>query len=149
MFRKSPFFSILAMILVVAMLVGAGMAIFRAGYAQGVVTEFDGDAGELISPWGFHPGAAYHYRFMPFGFGLFGLFFKGLLFLMFVSFIGRMFFFRRGRMACGPHPAAWKYWHDHPEAQKWGRPPWAKDGETRPDDAEVNPSEESEVEPEE
>jgi hypothetical protein len=147
MFRRGLLFSILATIVVVVMLVGGGMAIYRTGFAQGLATEFSGDTTELVSPWGSHPGfVPYHGRhfgFFPFG-GLLGL----LLFFMVASAIGRMIFFRRGRMACGPHPAAWKYWHEHPEAHKWGPPPWAK-GWNAPEEGDDASSEEEEPTPQE
>jgi len=125
------------------MLVGGGMAIYRTGYAQGVATEFDGDMSELASPWGYYPGMApYHGRHI--GFFPFGGFLGFLLFLMVISFIGRMLFFRRWHMGYGPHHAAWKYWREHPEAHKWGPPPWAKGWNSS--DEEESPLEEDEAE---
>lgn len=144
MFRKRSVFGFLSAILVVLLLLGGGAALFRAGYAQGYTTGLvtEGEAGELVSPENFYPRFSHHYRY-PMGFfpgHLFGLFFGGLLFLM----ILRLIFFRRRGM-CGPHPAAWKHWYqNHPEAQKWGPPPWAKDWKF-PEENET-PSEEDESE---
>lgn len=141
MFRKRFVFGILAMIVIVGLMSVGGAVLYRTGFAQGYATSItaEGDVDELTFPGRFYPGYKYHYGY-PRGFfpgHLFGLFFGGLFFLMFVSAIFRMIFFRRWGMAYGPHPAAWKHWYHHPDAHKWGTPPWAKDEKVPEDDPEA------------
>jgi hypothetical protein len=103
---RSTLFRVLATLLLVAILIGAGVAVYQAGFSQGYAQASITAGNQGTSP--VMPGFPYRYWWGP-GFGffpffpLFGLFFFGL----FVFFLIRVLFFPRwwgyGRR-WGPYP---------------------------------------------
>jgi hypothetical protein len=126
MFRIGFFWRLLLAVLLIGLLAVGGMALFRAGWAQGyqvaVLSPASGEAGVPRLPvYAPYPG----YGFMPF-FPPFGLFvcFGGFL-LLFLLF-GSMFAGRR-HWAGGP-------WHGGARYGDWGHgpmPPWVKECKER------------------
>lgn len=128
MFRRSSFvFRILAALVLVAILLGAGALVYRLGFSQGLAQSAALSGGEAPR---FTPGFPYapgfyrmHFGFFP-GFHLFGLCLIGLLFLFIFGA-----FFR------GPWFWGWR-WGPHHYAsgprgsQPWGGPPWAGESQT-------------------
>ncbi len=147
MFRKRSIFGVLMTVLVILALTAGGFALFRAGFAQGYTSGLiaEGDASALTFPDGYPRSFGPHYGY-PMGFFAFGrligmFFFVGLLVLL-IGGIRRMFWCRPWKHAGGSHPAAWKHWRDHPEAHKWGTPPWAKDWKAPEDESAVSEEDE-------
>ena len=114
-------------LLVIALLVGGGYALYRGAWNQGYMAGQAAAGGESTAPmWYGHP-----YAMRPHGFGL-GLFFAiglGILFFAFIGKMMRMAFWSKA-MAGGHHPpdprwakhwAAHKRWHHH-----HGHPPWCR-----------------------
>ena len=107
--KPSTWMRVLISLVLVAVVIGGGYAIYRLGFAQGVVTS---DGGEVIlDNWTAHPMMNSNFypharSFYPRGNLFFGLIFVLLLF----SFFRRMMF--------GPHWSRWGYgprgFHGHP-----------------------------------
>jgi len=121
MFRRGFFvFRLVGMLVLIALLVGGGSMLFRAGEAQGYAMGLNAAGKDLPVPAPYYGYGARGWmapHFSPFG-PLLGLFFFGLP-LLFVFFaIGG--FFRRMAWGHGPH-------HGHPWGDRpWGPPPWAE-----------------------
>jgi hypothetical protein len=128
MFRRGSFFiRLLAFLVLAAILIGTGNALFRAGfnqgYAQGAVIAADGEAGRApylpYSPyWGGGPyWGGPNFGFFPFfpiiGFLLFGFLIFGLFGALFRGGWGRHWGYPPGGHPKwrGPHP-----WHDEGES---------------------------------
>jgi hypothetical protein len=108
----------LAVLLVLAIFVGSGIAIYRAGYAQGVTTAvWTAEGEEGVHPPQGLPYADPYFRsymrprmFFP-GFSLF----LGFILLMFVfGGVGRLFRYKMWRSEGMPYPPHWRHgWHSH------------------------------------
>ncbi len=137
-------------LLIAALLVGGGYALYRNAWAHGYAAGLAAEAGgEATAPlWYGHP-----YPVRPYGFGL-GLFFAIGLGVLFFVFIGKMMsiaFWGRA-MAGGPHPPD-PHWARHwAKNKRWYHPhgpvpPWAwkcppeEDAEEAEPDAETGDAE--------
>ncbi len=119
MFRRS----ILKVLVITLLIIGALMVSSYAGWSQGYVMGLaaeSGGEGSVVAPYVVPPGYGYGYGFHPFFWGI-GLFFKVAFFLFFFMMIAKFFGFWAWRMAGGPggHWGHHKHWH--PESC----PPWA------------------------
>ncbi len=124
MFRFGFFWRLILALLLVGVLAASGMALFRAGWAQGYQTGALSAApsGSEVAPrpplYYPYPGYGFYPFFAPFGcFPIIGLFFL-LLFLF-----GGLF-----------RPWGMRRWYGHPGYSDWGHgpvPPWAKEWHER------------------
>ena len=137
MFRKISLWKVVLTLIVIALLVAGGAAIFRAGYAYGYAADSSSIEGqsEMVFPPNFalsgrsfrpHPG------FMPF-FPILGLIFGGGLLLMLLFGIGGLFRFRAW------HTAGWPRRDPRRAMQYWGAGcPWGWDWQP-PEDKQAAP----------
>ena len=124
MFRTGLLWRLILALLLVGVLAAGGMALFRAGWAQGYQTgalsaaPSERGVAPVAPPYYPYPGYGFYPFFAPFGlFPLIGLFF--LLFFLF----GGLFRF-----------GGWRRWHEHSGYGDWGDrpvPPWAKEWHER------------------
>jgi hypothetical protein len=111
---------VLAALLVVGLLLGAGAMVYRAGVDQGLAQAaiVQGEEGQGAVPgFRFYPGFYRpHFGFFP-GFPLFGIFFFGLFFLFLLRWLFR--------------PWGWGsrgHWHAHPHTHPWEDRPQGEPG---------------------
>jgi hypothetical protein len=134
--RGSIVFRVIAGLLIVGLLLALGVAVYRAGFTQGVLqaTASAGGQNPQVGPgYPYYPGLfwpRFGFGFFPF-FPLFGFFFFGLL----IFFLFRALF----------RPWHWGYpgyWRGAPPAG--GPPPWERErrpgepepeGQSQPDDS--------------
>ena len=116
------FWKVLAMLLVIAIFMGGGFAIYQAGFAQGVSTSLRMvEEGAPATPY----EGLYHRPFgiyRPFFPGL-GLFLGLMLVLFLFGAIGRLFRYSFWRSKGMPYPHGWgPGWHryHHPDCRKPG-----------------------------
>ncbi len=134
MFRHGFIWRLLLSLLLVAVLAVGGVALYRAGFAQGyqAAALTAGTSGQAtapavpyygVAPWGYGPGWGFPF-FFPFA-PLLGFGFLLLVFLL----IGGIF--RGGRRFAGPYghgPGHWGYGGPDP---RWGRA-WGYEGQEQP-----------------
>ena len=145
MFRKLSVWKVVATLLVIAVLVAGGVAIFRAGYTHGYMANSSSIEGqsEMVFPPSFAPpGLLFRPRagFMPF-FPILGLIFGGGLLLMLLFGIGGLFRFRAWHMAGGPNNRMWGEGRRDPRRamQYWAAGcPWGWDWKP-PEDKQASP----------
>jgi hypothetical protein len=139
MFRRGIFFRVLGVVLFLALLAVGGVAIHRAGMAQGYalgITAASAETGTVPETLPNNPIQMMPYMYgRPFGgwyghgfhpFGGFGFIFPMFFGLLFFFFIMRLIF----------RPWGWSHgWHHQ------GPPPWAKDWEKGERKAEEKPAE--------
>jgi hypothetical protein len=132
MFRiGSIILRVLAALLLIGLLVGGGMAVYRAGFAQGYAVGASSATagGAEVAPGGaplspyypYYPGMMYpHFGFFPFmplgGLCLFGL----LIFFAFGALLRGPRHWGHHAWAHGPEGGPHGHWHGYP-------PPWAKE----------------------
>jgi hypothetical protein len=122
MYRRVIFFKIVLAIVLVAVIIGGGLAVYRLGWGQGYLVGTAQASSEVVEPGLMVPAFGGHlYRpFYPgFGFPFFGLCFGiGFIFLIMFLLGGVLKPWGRRRWAGHPHHGKWE---DGP------MPPWAKD----------------------
>ncbi len=139
MFRKLSLWKVVLTLVVIALLVAGGAAIFRAGYAYGYAADSSSieDQSAIVFPHSFAPsGLPFrpHPGFMPF-FPILGLICGGGLLLMLLFGIGGLFRFRAWHVAGGPNVEGWT----RRAMPYWGaRCPWAWDWHP-PEDKQASP----------
>ena len=113
---------ILGILLVIGVLVGAGMAIFQSGQAQGYAEGLAAAGKELPAPAPYYGYGMMRPHFFPFMAG-FGWFFGNIPFVLILFLIGGMF----RRFAWGRHGMGYGPWAGGPHGHPWGPPPAAKE----------------------
>jgi hypothetical protein len=114
------FWKVLALLLVVAIFVGASIAIYQAGYAQGVSANIrmSEDGAPALPYTGLYYRPLGFYR--PFFPGL-GLFFGFILMLTLFGAIGRMARYSHWKSKGMPDPRYWGHgwhrWYPHPDCK--------------------------------
>jgi len=138
----------IAFLLIIAMFVGGGYAIYRRGFSQGVVTgmEISEDGGEVdVQPY--LPRMDHYYR--PYGrpftlFPFFGLIFGFFLLMAFFGGIRRLTHYRMWKSAGMPCDEEWgRNWHRWHRGPYWGPHPWKG---SKPGDEPAEPPEDEETE---
>ena len=134
MFRiGSIIFRVLAALLLIALLVGGGMAVYQAGFTQGYAagaartaaggTEVAPGGAPLTPYYPYYPGMIYphfgFFPFMPLGLCLFGL----LVLFAFGALLRGPRHWGHHAWAHGPEGGPHGHWHGYP-------PPWSKEHQT-------------------
>jgi hypothetical protein len=124
MYRIGIFVRVVLGLLLVAVIIAGGVAVYRAGWAQGYQANIISTGGGEIDSGMLVPGFR-GYMYAPlypgFGFPFFGL-------CLGIGFIFLVMFLVGGLL----RPWGWKRWAGHPHHGKWRNgpmPPWVKDWE--------------------
>ena len=129
------FWKVLALLLVVAIFVGGSIAIYQAGYAQGVLANLSAtEEGATVVP----QEGLYYRPFRPYRlfFPGVGLFFGFILILTLFGAIGRLTRYSLCKSKGMPDPRYWSHgWHRHHHPDDW-QADRAADGPTGKGDAE-------------
>ncbi|MGD0610518.1 MAG: hypothetical protein ABSB41_03315 [Anaerolineales bacterium] len=140
-------FRILATLVLIGLLVGGGVLLYRAGWSQGYLAASaakqttTGSNGSIV-PWA--PGyLGYGPRFYPGLFFPFGFLFTGLLIFFAGFFLLRLIFFPFRMAAWESHHHGWRHegWEGHPT------PPWMKERPGEHGKGEADPTHTSEPKP--
>ena len=134
MFGRWSLFRLLFALILVAVLVGGGHALYRTGYSQGYVTSSlaSGDADELVSPFGFPYPTPYMHMYPGFHPRFFGLGLFLLIGFIIMCMVFRFFGFLTWRKYAGPDYEKWaRDWHHYRGPRwHWCPPgPWGPPGE--------------------
>ena len=141
------FWKSIAVLLIIAMFVGGGYAVYRSGFSRGVVTgiEMSEDGGEAdMKSFMPHMDSYYRpYRRSSLLFPIFGLVFGFFLLMSIFGGIRHLTHYRMWKSAGIPCDEEWgRSWHNHRRGPFWGPPPW----QTPKPDAEVEPTDVDEPE---
>lgn len=135
---KVSIWKVVLLLGLIALLVGGGAMLYRAGFTQGVMSDVtfpEGSFEQMLPHRGFGHGYGYGYGHMGF-FSLGSMLFTGFFFLMIFGLFFRLFFGHRFgppwayRMRHEGKGGPWGH-HDHPY---WGKKPF--EGEDADDDEE-------------
>jgi hypothetical protein len=121
------FWKALVVLLVLTIFVGSGIAIYRAGYAQGLTAAvWTAEGEEGVLPRQSLPYIDPHFR--PYGrprmfFPGFLLFFGFILLMFVLGGVGRMFRYKMWRSEGMPYSPDWGHgWHKHHHRHDWDEP---------------------------
>ena len=142
------FWKSIAILLIIAIFVGGGYAVYRRGFSQGITTGMEMSEGDSeIDVHPYLPHLDHYYR--PYKrplmlFPFFGLAFGFFLLMFFFGGVRRLVQYKMWKSAGTPPDDEWRRgWHRHHRSPYWGPPPWK---ESKPGDESTETPEDKETE---